>query len=111
LLHVAIGDHQVSPLGAHYMARTMGASLLDPPARPIFGLELEAAPFEGSALVEYDYGDLVPPLPDTNTPTDADSETDPHGWVRSEPTQMEQSDVFLRTGVVTQQCEDACNPD
>ena len=25
LLHIAIGDHQVSPLGAHFIARTIGA--------------------------------------------------------------------------------------
>jgi len=111
LLHVAIGDHQVSPLGAHYMARTMGAKLVVPAARDVWGLEAQAAPFVGSALVEYDYGDLVPPLPETNTPTTADSDTDPHGWTRSEPTQIEQSAIFLRTGEVTQQCDGGCNPD
>jgi hypothetical protein len=110
LFHVAIGDHQVSPLGAHYMARTIGASLVVPAARDVWGLEEQRAPFTGSALVEYDYGDLVPPLPETNTPTEADSETDPHGWTRSEPTQIEQSDIFLRTGQITQQCDGGCDP-
>ena len=110
LLHVAIGDHQVSPLGAHYMARSMGAKLLVPAARPVFGLEEARAPFEGSALIEYDYGDLVDPLPDTNTFTTSELD-DPHGWPRAEPSQIEQSEIFLRTGEITQQCDGACDPD
>jgi pimeloyl-ACP methyl ester carboxylesterase len=110
LLHVAIGDHQVTPLGAHYMARTMGAPLIAPATRPVFGLEEERAPFEGSAIVEFDFGDLVDPLPDTNVPTDSELD-DPHGWPRSLAAQIEQSDVFLRTGVVTHTCDGACDPE
>jgi hypothetical protein len=109
LLHVAIGDHQVTPLGAHYMARTIGARLVAPATRPVFGLEEATPPFQGSAIVEVDYGDLVDPLPDTNVPTDSELD-DPHGWPRAEPWQIEQSEVFLRTGVVTHQCEGPCDP-
>lgn len=109
LMHVAIGDHQVSPLGAHYMARTIGAPLVAPATRFLFGIEVEEPPFEGSALVEVDYGDLVDPLPDTNVPTESELD-DPHGWPRAEPWQIEQSEIFLRTGTVTHQCEGPCDP-
>ena len=109
LMHVAIGDHQVSPLGAHYMARTIGAPLVEPATRALFGIEEAQAPFEGSALVEVDYGDLVDPLPDTNVPTESELD-DPHGWPRAEPWQIEQSSIFLRTGTVTHQCDGACDP-
>lgn len=111
LLQVAIGDQQVTPLGAHYMARTMGAALVTPAARPLWGLTERAAPFEGSAIVEWDFGDRTPPLPDTNRPTGESGDGDPHEWTRSEPASVLQAETFLRTGVVTQTCDGACDPD
>ncbi len=110
LLHVAIGDHQVHPLGAHYMARTIGAPLVAPATRDLFGLAEQTAPFEGSAMVEIDFGDAVDPVPDGNVPTESDRE-DPHGWPRSLPWQIEQSDVFLHTGEITHTCAGACDPE
>ena len=82
LIHDALGDHQVSPLGAHYEARTIGAKLVDPFVRPLYGVSTATAPFkDSSAIVEFDYG--LPPAPLTNTPPD--SSKDPHEWPRRTP--------------------------
>lgn len=92
LQQVAIGDAQVTTLGAHIMARAHGAALIGEPARPVWGLETVAGPHEGSALVEWDYGlaeprENVPPTgPDphrvpreTRTGQDSDRSLLPHG--------------------------------
>src|SRR6185503_11395868 len=79
LLQVAIGDHQVTTLGAHVMARAIGAKSLEPAVRPIFGVEQASTPYEGSAMVEYDFG--LPPEPTTNVPMRAGE--DPHGKVKN----------------------------
>ena len=63
----------MTPLGAHIMARSYGAPLIDEPARPVWGLETVSGGHEGSALVEFDYG-LVAPV--ENIPPD--KEDDPH---------------------------------
>lgn len=104
LLQVAIGDHQVSPLGAHVLARTVGAALVTPEVRPIFGLEEKPMPYEGSAIVELDFG--LPPAPITNTPMTTGD--DPHGSVRSRPEAQAQMDAFLRTGKVIDACGGPC---
>lgn len=56
LLLVSIGDHQVTTLGAHIMARAMGAKNLAPVNRSVFGLEEATGPFSGSGMIEYDFG-------------------------------------------------------
>jgi hypothetical protein len=105
LLHDALGDHQVSPLGAHYEARSLGAKLVDPYVRPLFGIPTQTAPFmNSSALVEFDYG--LPPAPLTDLPPDMGD--DPHEWVRKTPQAYTQADAFFRTGTVTQTCMGAC---
>ena len=43
LLQVAVGDAQVTTLGAHIMARAYGAKLIEEPFRPIWGLETVSA--------------------------------------------------------------------
>jgi hypothetical protein len=110
LIHDAFGDHQVTPLGAHLVARAVGAKALTPAARPIWGIDEAAGPFTGSGIVEYDYGALVPPLPTTNTPTSAPDDTDPHDWVRKEATAMDQSAHFFLTGEVAGYCTGTCDP-
>lgn len=106
LMQVGIGDAQVPTLGAHVAARAWGASLVDPPVRDVWGLETRTAPFEGSALVEFDYGaeepvECVPP----------DDETDTHELPRREEVGQEQIRAFLEEGVVTHTCDGACDPD
>lgn len=111
LIHAAIGDHQVTPLGAELIARAIGAKSLTPAVRPIWGVPEASGLIEGAAIVEYDYGALVPPVPDTNVPTTADSSTDPHDWVREEISAIDQSAQFFFTGQITPFCSGACDPD
>ena len=110
LIHSALGDHQVTPLGAHFVARALGASTITPAARPIWGVPELAGPFNGPGIVEYDYGALVPPLPKTNAPTTAPDSTDPHDWVREEPSAMDQSAHFFLTGEIKSFCTGVCDP-
>jgi len=107
LLHVAIGDHQVSPLGAHMMARSVGAKMVTPAVRSAFGIEEAAMPYEGSAIVEFDFG--LPAAPITNTPPFEGG--DPHGTVRKLPEAQAQMDTFLRTGKVVETCAGPCKFD
>ncbi len=103
LMQVAIGDAQVSTLGAHNMARAYGAALIEPTVRDVWGLETVKSGHVGSALVEWDYG-LAEPY--ENLPPDGDP--DPHGWPRKEPEAMDQLNTFLRTGTVIQTCDGPC---
>jgi hypothetical protein len=68
LIHDAIGDYQVTPLGAHLIARAVGAKSLSPVNRDIFGIPMAASPIDGSAIVEWSFG--LSPAPTTNTPPD-----------------------------------------
>lgn len=110
LLHAAVGDHQVTPLGAYLIARSTGAKVLEPAARDIWGLEHTEGPIDGSAIVEFDFGELVPPLPDTNAPTTADSSTDPHDWVCLQQPSVDQGIAFFDTGIVENFCDGSCDP-
>jgi hypothetical protein len=103
LIQVAIGDAQVTTLGAEVMARAYDARMLAPTAREVWGLETVEESWEGSALVEFDYG-LTEPF--TNTPPDIDS--DPHESPRRDRAGQDQIDHFFRTGVVLQTCTGIC---
>jgi len=107
LVHVAIGDHQVTPLGAHFIARTIHAKGVAPMTRKVFGIEETAAPFNGSAIVEFDFGN--PESPKTNVPPSRGE--DPHGLVRFLPSAYGQADTFFREGIVKHYCKDTCNPE
>ena len=107
LLQVAVADHQVSPLGAHLMARAVDAHMVTPAFRSVFGIEESPAPYEGSAIVEFDFG--IPPAPLINVPPREGE--DPHGSVRGLRAAQRQMDVFLRTGVVENFCDGSCDPE
>jgi hypothetical protein len=106
LMHVAIGDHQVTTLGAHVLARTIGAKNLAPVNRSIFGIPEANAPLTGNVMVEFDFGLHEEPR---NLPTQ-DGE-DPHDKVRFLDAAMKQSDAWFRTGVVSPTCDGPCNPE
>jgi len=106
LMHVAIGDHQVTPLGAHFIARTIGAKNLSPVNRSVYGIPEAAEPIMGSAMVEYDFG--LPESPLTNTPPTGSDKDDPHDKVRVLPSAQQMSDVFFRTGAIKQTCGGPC---
>lgn len=112
LLHVAYGDHQVAPVSAEVEARTMGASLRtpavavgrQPDVEPYWNIPpIEQYPFDGSALVIWDFGTPTPPLGNL-PPVPPDYGEDPHEFPRSHPAAQEQKDHFLRTGEVIDTC-------
>ncbi len=107
LIADALGDHQVTPLGAHYIARTIGAKMLKPAVREIFGIADADGPItDGSAVVEYDFG--LAPAPLTNIP--ASDGTDPHGEVRFLKPAMDQENEFFRNGDIAGFCSGTCDP-
>jgi hypothetical protein len=107
ILQVALGDHQVTPLGAHIMARAIGANTLEPETRPIWGVEEVAGPHGGSAIVEFDFG--LPPETATNVPQREGE--DPHGRVRRNPRALAQSLHFFETGEIIHTCDGVCDPE
>lgn len=102
LLRAALGDHQVSNAGAHFMARTIGVSHVPTGQQGIYGLEVVQAPWERSAIVEYDFG--LPPDPVGNLPQ-RECE-DPHGKLRKLEAARQQLDLFLQEGIVDNFCDD-----
>ncbi len=110
ILQPAIGDHQVTTLGAHIMARAIGAVTIAPQTRPIYGIlevDTSATPHLGSAIVEFDYG--LPPEPLTNVPLREGD--DPHGQVRRNPRALEQTLRFFNTGEIVHTCDGICDPE
>ncbi len=107
LLQVAIGDRQVTTLGAHIQARAFGAKLLAPARRTPYGLEEVASPVTdgSSVLVEFEYTD-VGAEPEESLPPPG---PDPHECPRRESPGRLQADHFLRTGEIKQFCgDDGC---
>lgn len=109
LIHAAIGDYQVTPLGAHILARAVQAKNLKPVNRSVFQITEADAPFTGSGLVEFSFG--LPDAPITNTPPTGPEDDDPHDKVRVLDSAQEQTDVFLLTGMVEAFCSGACDPE
>jgi len=108
LLHVAIGDYQVTPLGAHIIARTVKAKNLSPVNRSIWGIPEDPGPFTGSGIVEFSFG--LPDAPTINTPPVGDPADDPHDKVRVLPEAMDQTNEFFKTGMVKPFCMGKCDP-
>lgn len=108
LLNVAIGDHQVSTLGAHVMARTIGGVVnMAPVNRSIWGIEEVQGPHKGSAMVEFDFG--LPPEPTINVPMSEGD--DPHGGPRKLAAANASMNKFFREGLVETFCEGPCDPE
>jgi hypothetical protein len=100
LMMAAVGDHQVTTLGAHIMARAVDVPHLDTGIREVWGLESVSDMNDGSTYVEYSFG--LPEDPLENIPQSACE--DPHGKLRQLPEAREQRDTFFRTGVVQNFC-------
>ncbi len=100
LIHAGIGDHQVTPLGAELIARTIGAQNLSTVNREVFGIPDAPSGFTGSGIVEWSFG--LPPAPLTDIPMTIG--TDPHGLIRYIPEAQDMADKFFRTGTVVQTC-------
>ena len=112
LLHMAVGDHQVSNVGTEVEARTIGAKLrlpaVDPgrsyEVQPFYGIPpITRYPYHGSALVVWDIGPLrgnlgtpVPPI--TNTAPRLG--VDPHGLTGREVSAQLQFSEFINGSFV-----------
>jgi hypothetical protein len=106
LLHVAIGDYQVPPLGAHILARAVKARNLAPVNRSIYGLPEDEGPFTGSGMVEYDFALEDSPI---NTGPNSPPGQDPHDTVRKMDPSYDQTHHFFQTGEVKRFCNGACD--
>jgi hypothetical protein len=105
LIQAAIGDAQVTTLGAHVMARAYGAKTVAPETRPIWGVEQAESGFEGSAIVEWFYPDGATE-PVENLPPDHNLDT--HECPRREPAAQAQIRDFFESGRVVQHCDGVC---
>jgi hypothetical protein len=111
LLYDNLGDCQVTPLGAHIMARTVGAKNLKPVARELYGIaDADAIPVGGSGLVEWTYG--LPDAPQTNQSPAAKycgGANDPHDKTRQLTPAYQQEDHFFQTGEIIPFCQGVCS--
>lgn len=122
LLHVALGDYQVTHWSAEIMARTIGAAIHPATVslgehtdtNPYYGISLIEYPHNGHAIMIWDSGDVDPdtgrgnPLPPTNnTGPDPSYGNDPHSSPRSTVAARLQKSEFMRSdGRVIDVCGD-----
>ncbi len=110
LMQLGLGDASVPTVAGHVHARALGLRHIVPAPRRVAGLETVEAPFEGSALVEFDFG-VPEPLPGTY-PTREPVESPTHEGVRRVPAGMRQVAAFLAVGGrVESVCEGPCDPE
>ena len=102
LQQVAIGDNQVTTLGAQFLARGHGAVLIDNAARAVWDIEQVSGATTENVLVEYEYGIDEPYV---NLPP---SDPDPHEWPRRERSGQDQIAHFFETGEIQSFCEGVC---
>ena len=114
LMHVAFGDHQVSPAAAQVEARTIGARIHRPAlasgwsdeVKPFWGIKpIPAYPYRGSALVMWNSGQTYAPPPTNLAPSGPEYGPDPHEFPRAQPGAQRQKATFLLTGKVVDVCE------
>ncbi|MBM4376813.1 MAG: hypothetical protein FJ095_17160 [Deltaproteobacteria bacterium] len=109
LLQIGIGDVAVPNLGSHLHGRALGVKHLVPAPRAIAGLEDVSGPYDGSALVEFDFG--ISPLPGERAQPSVD-DTPAHEGVRKTASGKEQIDRFFRpSGTIDAVCDGPCDPD
>ncbi|WP_446215748.1 hypothetical protein [Micromonospora sp. IBHARD004] len=113
LMHVAFGDHQVSPAAAEVEARTIGARLHTPAladgwsldVKPYWGIApIAAYPYTGSAIVIWNSSAAYAPPPTNLAPAGAEYGNDPHEFPRAQPGAQEQKARFLLTGEIIDVC-------
>ncbi|WNM39350.1 hypothetical protein RMN56_30290 [Micromonospora halotolerans] len=119
LMHVAFGDHQVSPAAAEVQARTIGARLHTPAladgwsadVRPYWGIApIRRYPYRGSAIVIWNSGTAYAPPPTNLAPAGPEYGDDPHEFPRAQAGAQRQKAVFLLTGKVVDVCAGAPCP-
>jgi hypothetical protein len=116
LLHVALGDHQVTEISAFIAARALGAGVHQPLAAPgrasdglAWGLDALSYPSEGSGIVLWDSGS--PSIPVVGLPPR--DGRDPHEDPRYDADVRRQKSEFLQVGgQIIDVCGDApCESD
>ncbi len=106
LMHVAKEDRQVHNDVSAIEARVLGARLLEPALRPVWGLTTAPGPLMQNGMVEFDFGLAENPTP--NRPVS--NPEDPHDWVRKDSIAQDQGFHFLETGKIENFCDGSCNP-
>jgi hypothetical protein len=110
LIQVSKADHQVTNLGAHIMARTIGGVVnLAPLIREVWGIDVVNRVHAGSAMIEVDFGNLDAPI--TNIPHWADPGDDPHGRATELAALGPVLVDFYENGVASNPCEGPCDED
>lgn len=110
LIQVSKADHQVTNLGAHIMARTIGGVVnLAPVIRDVWGIEVVSGEHTGSAMIEVDFGNPDPPI--TNIPHWGDTQRDPHGRATELRNIGDSLSRFYATGVAENLCNGPCDAD
>lgn len=99
----AFADHQVTNVATEYAARSIGAKIRQPGLRPgrstavldFWGMDpVPSYPWEGNALVMWDYGTPAPPV--ANLP--AREGSDPHGNAGDVPAVLIMVAEYLKEG-------------
>ncbi len=111
LLAAAKGDWQVPTLTNEIVARdNTDLKVMANYGKPLFRIEEQPYPYEGSGLVMYDFGN--PWGPSSHIPPPEDEFGDPHGRPRRQDHHNAQMMHFLRTGEIIDVCGgDACTPE
>ncbi len=108
LIQVSKADHQVTNLGAHIMARTIGGFVnLAETIRDVWGIPVANGQHVGSAMIEIDFGNPDPPI--TNIPHWDDTMRDPHGRATELEALGPVLKEFYETGVVSNPCIGPCD--
>jgi hypothetical protein len=121
LINDGVGDFQVTPLGSHLLARTVGAEALIPALRPIYGISpASSASFMGNGILEYDFGVATTAgvtIPTTDQPPscnnngdDCSGRVDPHDKIRVLTATESETDTFLKTGNAQSYCTSGGEP-
>jgi hypothetical protein len=116
LIQVSKGDHQVSNLGAHIMARTIGGVVnlasdddVNNVIRPVWGIDVVSGPHEGSSMIEIDFGNPEAPL--INIPQWDDMLPDPHDRATELAGIGTTLVDFYETGITVNPCMGPCDED
>jgi hypothetical protein len=110
LMQAGVGDPYVPNIATQLHARELELPLLIPAPRSVWGLETVTAPVDGSAFVEFDFGEPEP-LPGTFGTTPS-SDNGVHQAVRASAPSIRQIDAFFHPdGAVISVCDGACDPD
>ena len=103
LIHDGLGDQQVTPYGAHFEARTLGAKNVATANRELYGLPTTPGGFTGNGIAEYNFW-----LPASQSPLLAQPPPsafpDPHDALRQLNSAQDMADQFFRTGIINQTC-------